>query len=298
MWVFVLVAFMMTLAQQDEITVTLRADTTTPRVGEPVTFTLRVMYPDFIEIIHWPELPDQWGAFEIIERDDITTEQNDDQIIQSQIFTAVLWQVGDFVTPETTLDYRRQGLDETLTTVIPDLFFSVPSIIPTDEIPRLQPDRDPVGFSVIPPWLVLIGTIIASGGTYVIGRTWWENHRTNSRSTAEAPSIDRVQQVNVAIETVLSQQEAIDIDDVRQVFEAIWFYLGARFRFNASESSFNETLHQLQSRLPRETFKAFEQIVRQYEQLRFSPTSDDRQALYRLVTWVAHWFQQVEADQR
>jgi hypothetical protein len=78
-------------------------------VGDPIPLRLRVTYPADFDVT-LPELPAQWGPFEVREQTLLDTVQNDSGAVTAvREVKVTLWAPGEYETPPLTIHYRYAG---------------------------------------------------------------------------------------------------------------------------------------------------------------------------------------------
>jgi hypothetical protein len=123
-------------------------------VGDPISLRLQAIHSASFELV-LPELPKQWGAFEIVDQsllDPVTDE--DGNIIAAREVSAVLWAPGEYETPPVTVRYRDTAGELRQAPVTP-ISVTVVSVLPEDNDERStteKRDLKPQASLPRPPW--------------------------------------------------------------------------------------------------------------------------------------------------
>jgi hypothetical protein len=158
-----------------------------PTVGDPITLRLLVSAPAGIAV-EPPELPSQWGAFEIRAQQLLDEEAADGASRALLEVQAVLWSPGEHQTPAMNVRYREAG-GSTGELFVEPVTVSVASVLPADEgTPEELAKRDLKPQAELPrppawPW-VLLG-LLAVGALALLARWLW---RRWPRRHAEGPA--------------------------------------------------------------------------------------------------------------
>jgi hypothetical protein len=150
-------------------------------VGDQISLRLRATYSADMEVT-LPELPDQWGPFEVREQTLLDPVQNDSGAVTAvREVKVTLWAPGEYETPPLTIHYRYAG-GELRAVPVPPLSVTIASVLVEDDMekrdlkPQASLPRPPVW-----PWLVA-GVAIAVL-LFFAGRRLWQRMR---RSPGEA----------------------------------------------------------------------------------------------------------------
>lgn len=171
------------------------ADSFSPLVGEPVKLSLVVEVPPELVLVEWPEIPVDWSPFDVRSAGEIEVdEQPDGTIIYRQEFTVILWEPGDYETPETFIGYQTPDNDEIYRVPISIAFFQVPSVLDDQDMAndeqQLRPARPPISLFYVPPWAVLLGIVVLSGALWTGYRRLerWRLERAARRAAMQQPT--------------------------------------------------------------------------------------------------------------
>lgn len=105
-------------------------------VGDPITFVMSVMHQPGYRVT-FPRLPYDWGAFEVRSQSPPQTDDNPDGTrTTSQSLEAVLFQTGDFTTPDVSITVRDSAGQVHDVTVLGAFVTIYPVLQEGDEEPR------------------------------------------------------------------------------------------------------------------------------------------------------------------
>jgi hypothetical protein len=126
-------------------------------VGDQIPLSLSVTYPPQVEIA-LPQLPRQWGAFEVLAQETTPPEESASDIRTAALrATVTLWQPGTYQTPPLTLRYQEAG--EIYTTMAPSLAITITSVLEGGETEKR--DLKPQASLPRPPrWPWFLGGIL------------------------------------------------------------------------------------------------------------------------------------------
>ena len=123
---------------------------------------------------------------------ELSVEQIDDERERfSQTVTVILWDVGDFTTPETFVGYRIADDAEVYYVPVSAVSFFVPSMLNPDmNQNELRPLKPQISLTYM-PWWVIVGvfTGIGAGGWLLYLRY---HHRLANQPSEEVPSLDPI----------------------------------------------------------------------------------------------------------
>jgi len=148
-------------------------------VGDSIPLSLRVTYPAGTEVT-LPELPEQWGAFEVWAQALLDPISNDDgtlTVVREAEVT--LWALGEYQTPPFTV-HHRDAAGELHEVSAPPLSVTVVSVLTEDD----QDKRDLKQQASLPapplwPWLV-VGVLVAAPLFFAVRwllRRWRQRQR-------------------------------------------------------------------------------------------------------------------------
>lgn len=151
------------VAQTDIAQLRLTVDGGQITIGDPVTITATASYPAGFQVL-FPDLPDQWGSFEVREQVRTAARTNDDGSISvTQKIKVALFRTGTFETPDYSVTLRNEsGLLEdvqaepislTVTPVLPQGSLHLNDIKPQTNLPWI------VAWPVLPAGALVIAVL-------------------------------------------------------------------------------------------------------------------------------------------
>jgi hypothetical protein len=208
-------------------------------VGDPISLRLRVTYPADLQI-SLPEMPEQWGPFEVREQallDPVV--QDNGTIVAVREATVVLWAPGEHETPPFAVHYRDAG-DELHEVFAPPLSITIASVLPEsdgdqgdiekhDLKPQATLPRPPVW-----PWL-LLGILVAALLYYIAQRLLPRLRRRKEAELEAAEPVDdrppeiiayeeldRITALNLPTQGEFKRHYTLVTDCVRTYIEGIY----------------------------------------------------------------------------
>jgi hypothetical protein len=160
-------------------------------VGDLVPLRLRVTYPDGLEVI-LPELPGQWGTFEVREQELLEATPNDDGTLSAvRRIVVTLWSPGEHATPPFSIRYRDAGGELHEVAVAP-LPITIGSVLPTPDGGAggdvEKRDLKPQAVLPRPPWWPwALGGLLGAALVLVAAR--WALRRLRRRAQAGATEV-------------------------------------------------------------------------------------------------------------
>lgn len=283
-------------AQSDDLRDTLDArfesELTTPYIGEPFTLQLVVQHPPNIRLIEWPAIEGDWGDFEVQEIGAIITEELDDGDTRyTQAFQVTLWTTGDHVTPETVVLYQRDGETQTLRARVADVFFSVFSVLPTQDLNQLflYTSRSPIGFFHLPLWFY--GVIAVTLGAMLWGgRRFLRAHR--ARRAARLEALRRVTPLDEALQVLSAASDSASANQrLDALRDSIRVYIRRLWRMEPEALTDDELLAALKSMklLPQTEFDELAAILRKLGTARYANTAIDDATFEEMRKRIKRW---------
>ena len=102
-------------------------------IGDIIPLQLTVMYPKDLEILI-PDLPTQWGDFEVREQETIRLYKGNNNLMVMLVQVGVTcWAPGSFPTPDLSLDYRQNNSVITNKIPVDPIMVSISSVLDQEE---------------------------------------------------------------------------------------------------------------------------------------------------------------------
>lgn len=155
------------------------ASTLVPLIGEPFTITVYVELPRGSDLVEFPTFQDSWGVFEITARSTVEDSVIDTGWTQyRQILDVIVWETGDFETPETLVGYLPADDAEIFYAPFNTLYITVPSVLDPDmNRNELRPLKPQISYFELPIWVIVGVVFIILSGSTVVYR--WRKNRKN-----------------------------------------------------------------------------------------------------------------------
>jgi hypothetical protein len=274
------------------------ASHTTPKVGEPFEFTLNVTYPSAVTLLTWPEVRGRFGDFEIQVVGDIHTQDLQNGIRRtSQTFTAVLWRVGDYATPDAFITYQRIGEADIFTVPVTEAFFSVISILPSQDLNTLEPfpNRQAIWLFYIPEWGFGLGGILLVGIT-VAGIWAWRNYRLALAKRNQPRPLTPIQLAYDSLEG--AELLTSTGEQINAVAHTLRRYLSQRFTIPATGMTTDEIKQTVDERGLEDELYAdnLYKILDFADKIKFANAEPTRQLIQRIFHSAREWLFDVEQE--
>lgn len=150
------------------------AEQTDVMVGQPLVLVLEVLAPSAAQVF-LPRIPGQWDAIEIRAVSVVDVQPGeDDTLIYRQQLSVLLWQTGEFNTPEMYVTYRLDGDASLYDIPVASAFISVTSVL--DDTRTLRPLKPALSLPYLSPLLVLLvfglALLMLTYGGRALRRRW------------------------------------------------------------------------------------------------------------------------------
>jgi len=159
-------------------------------VGDVISLRLRVVAPESFEVA-LPELPEQWGDFEVREQSVQEPMAEAGQVVHVLAVTAVLWSPGVHATPELQVAYR-DAAGETHAVDVPPLTIDVASVL-VEVTPNAEGAIDKYDLKAQaelprpPLWPWILAGLLAALLLYFGGRWLWRRLPRRKKAELELP---------------------------------------------------------------------------------------------------------------
>jgi hypothetical protein len=264
------------------------ASTYAPLVGEPFTLVISVILPDGAQLNQWPEFPETWEPFQVIERRELQEQQIGGRVGYEQEIEVILWRPGGIDTPQTFVGYTFGGGDR-FNVPVRSAFIAVPSVLDTDDL-NLRPFQPPVDLPYLSPWLIL-GALIAAGMVaWLVLRRWRSRPKTTVELAQQSPYERAAATLEVVRENDLPSVET----SYQLVAGVLRTYLQTRLSVPAPELTTDETLDQLAGRIPEPLLADLERMLSRSDMVKFAGASPDERSIPNLIEYAGRWLEAVE----
>lgn len=281
------------VAGQDGASARFVAQNLAPLVGQPVDLVLIVQVPAGA-IVSWPDFPEDWSPFMVraVGEKEIVSSGSGQTI--RQVLTVVLWQPGDYETPDFALDYQLVGQPETLQIVAEKVFFSVPSVLDVEDL-TLRPLKPPVSLPYISPLLVpgaIAGIVIA----VFAGWRWWYRPTAGMRRVVVASDLHPAAQTALTQIRRAAANPQVAAESYRVAADALRGYVGERFGLPAPEWTTGELVAALEThaKLALRRQRELSHMLEQADLVKFAAMQPRVKAAQRLLGAAYQWIEQVD----
>jgi len=280
----------------DTIRASFEATDLSPLLGVPVELSIAVDMPPESELIEFPEFPDDWGDFMVREVDELIIEPLDDgRVLYTQNLTVILWDVGDFDTPETFVGYQLIGEEDVYYVPVNTVSFFVPSMLNPDmNQNELRPLNSQISLFYVPLWVIIGGILFGSGSCWV-GIRWYRRMQAN-RPVETVILIDPIITARSELAKIDSQSDAPDVafDLIDRILRR---YLRDRLSIEMGDILVDNSRQVLSTKLDSTLIEELDQLVTFLQDVRFSPTQSSPKSLERLLSRCTDWVNAVEQAQ-
>lgn len=256
-------------------------------IGQPVILRLVAGLPLGAELTEWPTFDETWGPFMLREVSEATAQQGTDgRITYTQTFTALLWETGEHITPETDIRFMVDGVN-TAVSVSP-FYFNVLSVLDgTDE--QLRPLKAPIDLTYVPLWLVVIVSLLLIGLAFFGGRIIPSSLILRRTGYAEDEMPLSPLQAALAKLQRAGGQQITPIETYAYVVDVLRDYLDSRFTLNAQDMTTLEIIHNLPDQLPVSLAQDLQRLLHQADLVKFARYTPDKAAAERYISFAQRW---------
>jgi hypothetical protein len=275
-----------------------QADLLSHLIGEPFTLQLVVEVADAVEIAEWPELQNsEWYPLELLAVGEVTSDalaEGGTRYLRE--YRAVIWEPGDYTTPETYVEVRRADGATSNRVMVRSLFFTVPSVLDQSDL-TLRPDEPPIWFGYIPLWMIgaaaLVGGVALWRGS-ILYQSW---QRRRSERLA-VPVVVPPEQIALRQLADLRQQSpAVIYSGSADVLRT---YLEARYQVPAQEQTTGELMDVLEHRTSFDDgdLETLRNLLHNADLVKFAGVEPDVSSAVEQLNDVYRWIseRQVDAD--
>ena len=248
-------------AQMAPIGVGLSTDVETVTVGDVFTLTLSVSHPEDHHIV-FPDVPSEWGDFEVRKTTYLPTKIDDDGTLKSTLLIeAALFNPGVHSTPALSVAVRRPD-GSVINRPARPIDIEVASILEqgANELKDIRPQAEALFPSVWPfgvegaqeelwPWAVG-GATGLSALMLLVGYYWWRKNTAQNALVSQTPlspleaaleTLGRIERFDLPSESRYAEHYALIADCLRS-------YLFSQFRIPAQELTSEQSIFVLDRR--------------------------------------------------
>lgn len=291
------------IAQDEPFEELIRADfvasTQTPLVGEPIEIRFVVEFPTSVIVVEYPQFAEEWGSFMLVNTGEPSIiEEADGGSVYEQVLDARLWETGDFQTPETFVRYHVVGSDAVFSVPVKPAFFSVPSVLETRDLNRLElrPLKPQIGFFVIPLWFFVVLVVVIALGTWY-GYGWLVRRRLAAELAMHTDYTPYEMTLNELV-----QLQEMDMDPYRKsesLSDALRRYLSKAYPSLNRDLTTSELMDVIRANgLWDETrTEQLRRILEQADLTKYAQYETDERMVARLLGLAYHWLSSVQQRQ-
>lgn len=269
------------------------ADTGSPLVGQPVTLTLTATFPPGAAVSGWPEFPQEWPPFEVREAGEVRiSETSEGGAVYQQNLTVILWNVGEFETPETVIQYELIGDSQTRALSVEPAFFSVPSVLdPNDTALRpLKPQE-------VMPYTSPLLVAAAAGGALAVAAI--AAHTLLARRSAKPlPETGPTTPAKIAMAELrrIAGRNLSPALVYQAVSDTLRVYVQSEFRVQALDMTTWELMTTMRARVPETTQTELQRMLEQADLVKFARYQPDAATAQRYLETAARWLKSLDKD--
>ncbi|HEX2909028.1 MAG TPA: hypothetical protein VHO69_19300 [Phototrophicaceae bacterium] len=276
---------------QAEVRAAFTANQGSPLIGEPVQLTLTVAAPADA-VVTLPTFALDWPPLMVTNVGKVSQTTSGGQTLYRLELTVILWQPGDYQTPETFVEYRRPNSSKTFRQVVEPAFFAVPSVLKPDDL-ALRPLKPPAALPYVAPWLVLVG----GGGVAVVGigvGVWLRKRRRRVPAAEMSGDLTAMTLRELRRLETLPASRAYDL-----LGEALRKYIEARFGVSAGELTSAELLTALSAhpQLNEGQWRDLKRILEHLDLVKFAQLRPEANAMPRLIR-AAQWVENTSRQEK
>lgn len=259
--------------------------------------TMRVEAPPGTTVLELPEF-DWEPPFMLLDVGEVVVEnQSDGSRFYTQLLDMRIWAPGDHQTPDTFVRYQIG--DEVYSVPVRPVFFTVPTVLESDDLNELEPRplKPQIGFFYVPPWLLVVGVVLVGLAVW-FGRerylAWLVTRRERNRVILTPGQVMRGQLVS--LQSGKYEPGAVYLE----VADALRDYLYALHDVLALDLTTTEVLDRLQQVAVLDDVRQ-EELQRMLEQsdlVKFADYRPSAKSAAGMVNFALTWLEQIEAAQQ
>jgi hypothetical protein len=263
------------------------ASTNAPLLGEPFTMTIIAEMPSSVSLQEWVTLDQSLYPLEILSQGDVQSATNNEQTTYQQTLNAVLWTVGDYITPELRLTYIQDGTLQF--SPIRSLALNIPSSLAQSASTDLRPSRQPVDLPYLPPYVLVIIIFLLSSVVYAL----WRLLKKRDGRVMGIFGGDATQVLLAELDDL--KHQSLPHDQIYLlVAEKIRAYIQTQLPVNATEMTTRELVHDLRDtqQLPIALLRELQTILDQADLVKFAQFEPDTNTT-RYISFAMRWVQHI-----
>jgi hypothetical protein len=229
---------------QADVQANFTAELGSPLIGQPIDLLLTVEVPEGTSVT-LPEFPADWPPFTIQDFSEESTATSSGVTTYQRHLAVTLWQLGDYQTPATMVEYRLPNSSEAQQLVVKPAFFTVKSVLEPDDL-NLRPLKPPVSMFYVSPLIVL--TVLVGLG--VVGGVVWSKRKQLSLPSLVSPTTNLHPSAEAALSEIKRMSSANNVSPkvYALVSDALRGYLQGRFGVQSADMTTQELITDLSRR--------------------------------------------------
>lgn len=263
-----------------------QVDNETPLVGEPFTVSLIVEANSDIVILSWAEFEE---PIEVLETGEIETETLVSEIRYTRNYEVVIWDVGDYLSPEVVLTYRQGGVTNSV--AVSSFFVQVPIQIINAEDAILRPFKPAIDLPYTSPY-VYVGIGLVIFVVLMIIARLLQVSRQNIVQIVRASPAEKA----IAVLEDLKVQHLSAATIYELVANNLREYIQEQFAIEAVEMTTVELMGILREKaiFPKEHQSRLLRVLEQADLVKFAKFQPDETNSNRLVNFAIKWLKETE----
>jgi hypothetical protein len=269
------------------------ADVGSPVIGQPIDLTLTIEAPDGTTI-NLAVFSSDWPPFMIQNLSEITTTTSNGITTYRQHLTVLLWQIGEYQTPETVIDFQLPNSTETRQITAQPAYFNVESILDPDDL-NLRPLKPPVSMFYVSP-LLIVAALLGLGS---IGVFAWSKRKqiylpkvvanTNNLHPAAQIALSEIKRIG---------SSKLTLNGYVVVSNALRRYLQGRFGVRAIDMTSQELMLDLSKGrdLSDRRQRDLANLLEQADLVKFAGAQPSSNFTEKLLSEAIGWVMSVEQD--
>ena len=274
----------------DAIRAEFQVDNESPLLGEPFNVTVIVDAASDIEILTWVNFED---PVEVIEEGEVESEVLVSDIRSTRNYEVVLWDVGDYLSPETLLTYRQGGATNSV--AVSSFFVQVPAQIINAEDAVARPLKPAIDLPYVSP-TIYIGIGIGIFVLMLIIARLIQISRKNVVQIVRASPAEKA----IAVLEDLKVQNLAPATMYELVANNLREYIQSQFAIEAVEMTTVELMAALREEaiFPKDHRNRLQKVLEQADLVKFARFQPDETNSNRLVNFAIKWLKETERLQK
>ncbi len=274
----------------DAIRAEFQVDNSSPLLGEPFNVTVVVEASSDIEILTWVEFDE---PIEVLEAGEVESEVLVSEMRHTRNYEVVLWDVGEYLSPEILLTYRQAGATNSV--AVSSFFVQVPAQIINAEDAVARPLKSPIDLPYTSPTIYIgigIGIVIL---LLILARLIQVSRKNVVQIVRASPA-----EKTIAVLEDLKVQNLSPAMMYELVANHLREYIQSQFAIEAVEMTTVELMSALREHdlFPKEHRNRLQKVLEQADLVKFARFQPDESHSNRLVNFAIKWLKETERLQK